>query len=203
MARTDRKPRQRLDPSERRAAILNAATHAFASLPYGDVTIASIATDVQASSALVYRYFANKEDLYVEVVRLAIQDLRARHRAAIHALPDGAPVRDRIRAATEVYLDHIASHPNAWAMPMRQPGGEPPAAADLRTKARMAYVEALVQLLEPSTERRHEYALWGYFGFLDSACLRWVDEGCPPDDRWPLIDTATGALEGALGDWSA
>jgi AcrR family transcriptional regulator len=152
---------------------------------------------------LVYRYFANKEDLYAEVVRLAIADLMSRQTAALKALPAGTPVRDRIAAATEVYLDHIAHHPDAWAMPMRQPGGEPAAAAELRADARRRYVQGLDRLLDPSDQERHGYALWGYFGFIDAACLRWVDEGCPDAERWPLIDAALGALQGALGDWSA
>ncbi len=203
MARTDRKPRQRLDPDSRRSAILSAATEAFATHPYNDVTISTIATEADASNALVYRYFENKEDLYIEVVRLAIADLRAKQAAALTALPQGVPVRDRIRATSTVYLDHIAHHPEAWAMPMRQPGGEPAAAAQLRTQARRDYIKGLTRLLAPSTQPRHEYALWGFFGFLDSACLHWVDVGCPDEHRWPLIDAALGALEGALGDWAA
>lgn len=203
MARTDRKPRRRLDPDSRRAAILDAAIGAFAAHPYTEVTISSISADADASNALVYRYFQSKEDLYAEVVRLAITGLLDRQAAALEALPDGVPVRDRIQAATEVYLDHIADHPDAWAMPMRQPGGEPPAAAELRAQARRDYVDNLGKLLQPSNQKRHEYALWGYFGFIDTACLHWADNGCPEHDRWPLIDAALGALQGALGDWSA
>lgn len=203
MTRTDRKPRRRLDPDSRRAAILDAAAEAFAALPYPEVTISLIASRAESSNALVYRYFANKEDLYVDVVRLAIAHLQSAQAAALDALPDGVPVRDRIATAMGVYLDHIASHPEAWAMPMRQPGGEPAAAADLRAQARHDYIAGLGRLLKPSSQARHEYALRGYFGFIDSACLHWVDNGCPEEHRWALIDAALGALEGALGDWAA
>ena len=122
---------------------------------------------------------------------------------ALAALPAGTSARDRIRAATVVYLDHIAAHPEAWALPLRRPGGEPPRAAQVRLAARQAYVDHLRALLAPSTQARHEFALWGYYGFLDAACLHWVDQGCPEPGRWPLIDAALGALEGALGDWAA
>ncbi len=44
-----------------------------------------------------------------------VEVLLARQAEALDALPDGVPVHDRIRAATMVYLDHIATHPNAWA----------------------------------------------------------------------------------------
>ena len=202
MARTDRRPRRRLDPDSRRAAILEAAAVGFGPPPYSKVDISST-KEACSSNALVYRYFANKEDLYAEVVRVAIADLLSRQAEALDALPDGVPVRDRIRAATMVYLDHIATHPDAWAMPMRRPGGEPAAVAELRARTRCDYVKRLQDLLVPSTQARHDYALWGYFGFIDAAALRWVGKGCPEEDRWALIDAALGALEGALGDWAA
>lgn len=203
MARTDRQPRTRLDPDARRAAILDAAAEAFTDQPYSEVTVSSIARRVGASDALIYRYFAGKEELYTAVVRLAIAQLLDRQAAALDDLDDGVPIRDRVRAATELYLDHIASHASAWAMPLRYPGGEPAVAAALRVNAREEYVARLRALLAPSSQVRHEYALWGYFGFLDAACLHWVERECPVGDRDSLIDAALGSLEGALGDWAA
>lgn len=203
MPRKDRTPRQRLDPEQRRETILAAAAQSFAEAPYEDVTITAITQRAEASHALVYRYFDGKAELYAEVVRLAITDLLARQGAALAALPDGVPVRDKVRATTLVYLDHIAHHPGAWSMPLRRPGGEPEAAAAIRREARDDYVERLRGLLAPSESRRHAYALVGYFGFLDAACLEWVDRGCPDDDRGSLVDAALGALEGGLGDWAA
>ena len=203
MPRLDRRPRQRLDPDARRAKILDAAGVTFAALPFSEVTIAAIARAADASDALIYRYFGGKEALYGEVVQLAITELAAGQRDALEALPDGVPARDRVRTATVVYLDHIARRPDAWAMPLRQPGSEPTAVAELRADARRADVEHLAGLLRPNQNPRHDFALWGYFGFLDAACLHWVERGCPDDERQPLIDAALGALEGALGDWAA
>lgn len=203
MPRKDRNPRRRLDPDFRRAAILDAAQKAFATHPYTEVTISAISTDAEASNALVYRYFDSKETLYVEVIRRSVTDLVAKQKAALDSLPPGVPARDRVRAATLVYLDHIADSPEAWALPMRQPGSEPPAAAILRAEARRSYVDKLRALLIPSEQQRHDYALWGFVGFVDTACLRWVDNGCVADERGPLVEATLGALEGALGDWAA
>lgn len=203
MARTDRKPRQRLDPDARKAAILDAAADVFVEQAYGEVTVSAVAARAGASEALIYRYFTGKEGLYVALVQLAIDDLRARHDVAQGALPAGVSLRDRVRESVIVHLDHIAGHPAAWAAPLARPGSEPATAAALRVGARREYVDQLRDLLNPSAEERHEYALWGYFGFLDAVCLRWVEQGCPVDGRWPLVDTALGALEGALGDWAA
>ncbi len=62
--RTDRQPRQRLDPDARRAAILSAAAEVFGAAPYAEVKIAAVAARAGASEALLYRYFAGKEELY-------------------------------------------------------------------------------------------------------------------------------------------
>ena len=73
----------------------------------------------------------------------------------------------------------------------------------MRARARSDYVERLGRLLGPGEQARHRYALWGYLGFIDAACLHWVERGCPDEERWGLIDAALGALEGGLGDWAA
>lgn len=203
MIRTDRKPRKRLDPDTRRSAILEAGAELFATRSYPEVTISEVAAAAEGSAALVYRYFGGKAELYAEIVGLAIDELARRQREALATLDAGVPVRDKIRAATLVYLDHIVSHPEAWALPLRNPGGEPASVADLRARARSSYVQELRGLLSPSDQGRHEYALAGYFGFLDAACLRWVERGCPEKERWALVDSALGCLQGALGDWAA
>lgn len=203
MPRTDRVPRRRLDPDARREAILAAAAEAFAREPYGDVTIASVARLAGASEALLYRYFAGKEQLYTAVVGLGIEDLLDAQAAALAALPEGVPVRERVLAATTMHLDHVAHHPQAWALPLGGGASEPVATAAVRARAREEYVRRLRGLLVPSSSARHEYALWGFFGFLDAACLRWVREGCPDEARQALLDASVGALEGALGDWGA
>src|SRR5665648_1021845 len=186
MVRTDRAPRRRLDPSERRERILAAATDAFAATPYDEVSVAAIAAQAEASEPLVYRYFTGKADLYAQIVTLAIADLLARQAAALDALPDGVPVRDRVRTST-----------------LHRPGSEPERVSTLRREARRDYVERLRELLAPTTAARHEFALWGFFGVLDAACLCWVERGCPDDERDSLVDAGLGALEGALGDWAA
>lgn len=203
MTRSDRTPRSRMDAEERREAILAAAVEAFSMQPYSDVRIADLSSAAGASDALVYRYFAGKEELYAEVVRRSLADLDQRETNALANVAKHTPTRERIRLLLNAYLDHIAADPAAWAMPQRQPGAEPAVAAEIRTAAERDRVGVLRAMLAPNSQARHEYALWGFFGFVDAACLHWEDEGARSHDRWPLIEAALGALEGALGDWSA
>lgn len=201
MPRTDRRPRQRLDADTRREAILAAAGAAFGKVPYADVSVAALASRVGASEALVYRYFESKAHLYAAVVQLALDDLLNEQQSADDALPPGSSARDRVRTSLEIYLDRVSAAPTGWSAPYRSPANDPAPAVAVRHGARAAYVELLRAVLGPGHGERREYALWGYFGFLDAACLRWVENGCPAAARAPLVEAALGALEGALGDW--
>ncbi|MDR0284267.1 MAG: TetR/AcrR family transcriptional regulator [Propionibacteriaceae bacterium] len=202
MPRKDLHPRQRLDAPTRTSAIIDAAADCFTRRPYAEVTVAEIAAAAGASEPLVYRYFATKATLYAAVVRHAVTELGAAQRAAIAALHPLTPVHAKIRASLGVYLDHIEHHPRAWADGL-DATQEPPEALVVRTAARETYVTELAGLLSPNPGARHRYALWGYFGFLDGACLAWTRAGCPADERSPLIEAALGSLQGALGDWAA
>lgn len=202
MARMDRRPRQRLDPAERREAILAAAAGLFGARAYDEVSIAEVAQVSGASEALVFRYFATKADLYAALVTAAVERLVADQDAALATLPPGVPARDRVSAVAHAYLDTVARHPARWAEPLRG-GREPEAAREVRRTAHEQAVRALADLLEPRDSVRHDFAIRGYLGFLDAACLRWVDRGCPQHQRHTLVAAALGALEGALGDWDA
>lgn len=180
--------------------MLAAASRAFAAAPYSEVTTAALAESCEASEGLIFHYFGSKAGLYAAVVGEAIEGLGRAQREAVELLGPSVSVRDRVRAGLEVYLEHIRTHPEAWAAPLLG-GHEPPEAIEVRARARESYVEALSQTLGVSGWKRHAYAVSGYFGFLDGACLAWVRADCPETDRYALIDAALGALEGALGDW--
>ena len=188
-----------MDPAERRELILSAASRAFASRPYEEVSLAEIAEEAQASEALVHKYFVGKAGIYAQVLQGAVDELAERTRQADAALPEGSSARDRVRT----YLDFIAERSLGWMAYQILAGHEPGEAARVRQEAREAAVRALAEVVGGSRGHRDDFAFWGYLGFLDDACLRWVRAGCPDDQRHSLVDAALGCLEGALGDWRA
>ena len=202
MTRTDRRPRQRLGEAARREAILAAAGTAFAASPYDEVAVARVAEAAGASEALVHRYFGSKSGLYLATVREAIRVLLDRQRHADAELPADATARDRLAESIRVYLDTVTTWAVGWLAPLQSPGGEPPVATRLRAESRAYYVRLMRAMLDGGTEPGHPeqlgYALHGYLGFLDAACLAWAAGGYPEADR-PMITTqALGALDGAL-----
>lgn len=196
-----RPTRQRLDADDRRAAILTAARDRWAGALYPDVSVSDIAADASASPALVHHYFGSKAELYAAMVADGIAHFTDRQQEADAALPEHTPARDRVHTMLSVYLDQIAESPHSWAAPLVG-GEEPHVALRLRRRARAGYIELLYRILRPDGgSRREEIALAAYLGFVDEACLVWVEGGCSEEDREPLIEACLGALEGALGDW--
>lgn len=194
----DRRTRLRMDPDERRALILGAARRAFAERPYDEVSLTEIAREARASEALVHKYFTNKALFYGRTLALDAEELADRTRLADEALLPSATARDRIRTSIGVYLDFVAERAPGWAAHQMLAGHEPSDAARVRRRAREVSVDALRGLFGDADDARTTFTLWGYLGFLDSACLEWVAQGCPEDARSDLTEAALGCLAGAL-----
>lgn len=190
-----------MDPEERRSLILTAARQAFASQPYDKVSMTAIAAQAQASEALVHKYYTSKASLYAEVLAAAATELSQRTRAADAALPAGSSNRDRVRIWLMTYLDFIAERTAGWEAYQLLADHGPSEASAVRHHMRRETVAALANVIGGQQGAREQAAFWGYTGFVDTACLRWIEAGCPEDQRHSLIDAALGCLEGALGDW--
>lgn len=193
-------PRRRLNVQQRRAAILEAACEVYSAHPYAEVPTAQVAEAAGASPSLVFHYFGSKAGVYAAVVSRAMAQLESEQDTADAALPEGVPVRDRVRTALVTYLGHIERRAAFWTVPLRG-GEEPVEAQQVRTDARARTVDRLGSLLGVGDVVRHHYAIEGFLGFVDGACARWVGRGCPAHERDPMLEAALGALEGALGDW--
>jgi AcrR family transcriptional regulator len=84
--------RQRRAPAVRRRMITRTALGLFAQRGYRSVTIRDIAAACDINLALIYHYFANKEDLFRASIEAAIQEMLDRYQA----------LRDRVRDPVEL-----------------------------------------------------------------------------------------------------
>lgn len=189
--------RRRLSTSERRANILEAAREHFATTDYPDASVAAIAAASGSSQSLVFHYFSSKAGLYASVVEDSLRRLLATRLAATSSLHPGHAARDRISTLLGAHLDALSADRTLIVG-----AGEPEAALRHRRAANEDLVEQLRGILGVGDFPRHVWALRGWVGFLDHAGRHWTELGCPEEQRWPLIEAALGALEGALGDWS-
>lgn len=203
MRTQDRRSRQRLNPQTRTEAILAAATTAFAGSSYDQVSVSAVAAEAGASDALVYKYFENKAGLYTAVVRAQLERLAARLGDAASALAPNTSSRDRVRVSIEAVLDHVTDSPAVWASPFFVGSYEPEAVQNLRLDYRQEFAAGMVAHLKNPGHRRSQLAMTGFLGFLGAVAQQWAQDGCPADDRHPLVEAALGALQGALGDWGS
>jgi AcrR family transcriptional regulator len=95
-------------PADVRDRIVAAATKAFRTQSYAEVTIGDVADGAGVAKGRVYRYFASKEDLFESVVVRLLDETAASFAAAVEALggPDGI-IKDPDRTA-EVFAGLVA-----------------------------------------------------------------------------------------------
>ena len=203
MRTRDRQARQRLSPQQRTEAILAAATAAFTTGTYDQVSVNTVATAAGASEALVYKYFENKPGLYTAVVRDQLERLSERQREAVAQLDPHSSARDLVRVTVETALDHVKDLQVAWASPFFTGAYEPSAVQELRREYRDQFVAGFHERLRNPDHRRAQLAVTGFLGYLGAAAQQWVENGCPDADRGPMVEAALGALQGALGDWGS
>ena len=94
--------------TDTRDQILDAAEQLFAEQGFARTTIKQIGRAAGVNSALLYYYFADKEELYQEVLRRLIGNLVERTSAS---LDRPGPPESRLRALVAAQAEAIASNP--------------------------------------------------------------------------------------------
>jgi AcrR family transcriptional regulator len=93
----------------RRTEILEKAIQLFAARCYGGTDTQLLADELQVGKGTLYRYFQNKEELFLAAVEHILGEMRERIDAAIAAVADPLAV---IRAGLLAYLTFFAEHPD-------------------------------------------------------------------------------------------
>jgi AcrR family transcriptional regulator len=88
------------DYDRRRQAIVAAASHLYARRGFQGASIADLAKSCGTSKALIYHYFASKEDILYEVMAAHLDDLVD---AADDSMRAGG-ARERLRALTHAFM---------------------------------------------------------------------------------------------------
>jgi AcrR family transcriptional regulator len=165
--------RRRLDPDTRKAEILRAARHAFATLPYDDVQINAIAREADASRALINHYFGDKRGLFIAVARDLATRLPSRVRTDLDL-----DVEEMVAANTDAWLDLIEASRETFLMFIGAgPIGQDPELEKLQDEVRDAVAHRM---------------LTNHLGTTDI-----------PPAAHHAMRAATGLMERALRDWAA
>lgn len=89
------------DHEDKRSAILKAAAKLFASQGFDRASMAEIALACGVSKALLYHYYASKDQLLFDIIRAHLDDLVA----AIEAVPTTLAPRERLAAMINALLE--------------------------------------------------------------------------------------------------
>lgn len=100
-----------------RERLLTAAREVIEQGGYGAASVATIAERAGVAAGTLYRHFASKEELFVEVFRAVCATEERAMRAAGEALGDGTPAVDRLEQVLATFARRALRNPRlAWAL---------------------------------------------------------------------------------------
>ncbi|MDQ3106564.1 MAG: TetR/AcrR family transcriptional regulator [Actinomycetota bacterium] len=181
-------PRRRLAVDDRRRELLGACLTLIGSRPWDEVSMADVATAAGASKPLLYHYFPTKSDLYLAAVRAAAEQLRAATTASTADL-DPRLALDRALAA---HVDWVDANAQAYRAVLQGGHSSDPAVQAIIEESRADVVARLAEgfgLRRLSPAQRT--ALRGWVGFLEGACLDWLEHRDIPKSRLVRILAAS------------
>ena len=164
--------RQRLDIDERRRQLIALGRHIFNSRPYDEISIDDIAHAAGISKGLIYHYFESKRRFYVETIRAAFDELR------IMTEPDPSlPPLEQLEKSLDGFLDYIEAEGEGYENLLRSGVGSDPEVQALVEQQRQMVIQRVLRSLGlPHAPPTIRMALRGWIGFIDAACLDWVQK---------------------------
>lgn len=186
--------RLRMATDERRAHLLSLGRVLFNERAYDEISIDDIAAAAGMSKGLLYHYFANKREFYLETVRVSAGEMLERIRP-----PEGLEPPERLQRSLDAYLDYVESAANAYLGLFRGGIGTDPEVAAVVEDTRRALTRRILEeglaIDKPRPVLRLTLRAW--LGFVEAAVLDWLDHGRDVD-RATLRATLATALANAL-----
>lgn len=161
----------RLAVDERRRRLLELGSELFTRHAYDELSMAKIAKEAGISKALLYHYFPSKEAYFVATLEEKANELQQR------TIPNPElPPFEQLSGSLDEYLKWIEENAGSYDKMIRNAGAAPEVRALLdrvRTETAQRILGGLSPGKAPSPLLRT--AIRGWLGFLDGACLDWVN----------------------------
>lgn len=123
----------------RRAELVAAAVRAIDDRG-PDVSVADIAAEAGISKPVLYRYFADKDELHAAVGQWGADEVMAR---LLPAVLTEAPIRERVARGVDAYLAFIGEHPQVFLLLVRHRAGGSDPLADGKARISAAIARIL------------------------------------------------------------
>jgi AcrR family transcriptional regulator len=155
---------------KRRAQLLELGIELFSKHGYEDISIDGVAEAAGISKGLLYHYFRNKREFYVETVRAASRRLQ------LLTTPDPAlPEPARLRAGLDAHLRYIQEHGPVYAAVYRSGVAIAPEVSEILEEHRDVVIGAFLRALGVSRPRPMlRAALRAWVSMVEGASLEWI-----------------------------
>jgi AcrR family transcriptional regulator len=185
-------PRTRKPVEERRAELLELAISLFAARAYDEVSTEDVAREAGISKGLLYHYFEGKRGLYVESIREVARRLQDVTEPATDVSFNVA-----LRGSLLAFAQFVDENRRLYAAMLRGGIGTDPQTVSILEDLRQVSVRRVFERLgvtDPNPTAR--VAVYGWVGFVETACLGWPGPASIPVPDF--IDLLEAALVPAL-----
>jgi AcrR family transcriptional regulator len=158
--------RRRLPREARRTQLLAVAEEVFAELGYQGASLENVAARARVTRPLIYNYFKSKDDLYLECVRRAREELE---QSMLDAVATQTAPALQFRAATTAFFRFVQDRGRRWDMLF---GGGSAVAGSVAAKAdalQHATIERLAALLLSASRELGEDEAVAYASAVNGA----------------------------------
>ena len=133
---------KRLPPELRQEQILDSALRLILRDGYAAATVQAIAREASVSRPVVYEFYADREDLILDLLDRESSKARQFTLGLIPGLEPGTDRKEAIRAALSGFLDIVSAAPERWRLILLPPHGAPSAVRERVEMTRRELVQA-------------------------------------------------------------
>jgi AcrR family transcriptional regulator len=163
---------------ERRAQLIAYATERFATDGYHPTSVADIVDGIGVGKGVFYWYFDSKEELFIQILRSGLNDLRRRQLRAIDGVED--PV-DRIELGIRAGVRWMAENPHLRRL-IEFARSESTFAEAIRIGEQVAIADAVIYLQDAMNtgcipHKDPEALAHGILGVTNQLTMTFIDHG--------------------------
>lgn len=182
---------QRLSTMER---ILDAALEVFSEFGFHHATVDEIAERADVGKGTLYRYFANKETLFNELVRLRLEELE---RTAVAIWDERDDVLTMISKYLRIYFEFFDRNQHLYRVIVQERPDVSHQVQDLYLKKIMRRTPHLKRKIYEATQRGvlkdvgFQTVFYGVMGFVHGVIQKWLAREC----SYSLVEELPGVVE--------
>lgn len=162
---------KRLDVAERRRLLLEVGKRVFTEHAYDKMSTDKLARLAGVSKGLLYHYFPSKRDYYVATIREV-----ARQVSDATAPIFGASFHETLQRSLTNFVAYIEENDKLYRMLVRGGIGSDREVNEILHQLRQESCDRLIEHLQVNKATpRLLAAVFGWVGFVEFACLHWVE----------------------------